>query len=306
MNYKNNAFSVLASSITSGATALSVSAGTGSRFPVADFPVTLIGYDGSGNENAWEIVRCTARSGDLLTIVRAQEGTTATAWPAAARIENRVTAGSMDGLQNKQMVSDAEPSIRYNGDEWTDGTTGIKYTWIEDGTSGQWVELGPGGAKHSWVGLADKPAFIAAGATAAEARAVLELGTAALAAAPSSALVGVSDSQTLSGKTLAGLKEVKAVLAANDIDLATGNIFTKTISAGTTLTVSNVPAAGTTASFILDLTNGGAGAVTWWSGVKWSAGAPPALTAAGRDALGFFTHDGGTTWTGLLLGKDIK
>lgn len=143
MNYKNNAFSVLASSITSGATALSVSAGTGSRFPATDFLVTLIGYGGSGNENTWEIVRCTARSGDLLTVVRAQEGTTAAAWPAAARIENRVTAGSMDALQNKQTVSDTAPAIRYNGDEWTDGTTGIKYTWIEDGTSGQWVELGP-------------------------------------------------------------------------------------------------------------------------------------------------------------------
>jgi hypothetical protein len=30
------------------------------------------------------------------------------------------------------------------------------------------------------------------------------------------------------------------------------------------------------------------------------------LTSAGRDVLGFFTHDGGTTWSGLVLAKDVK
>lgn len=106
--------------------------------------------------------------------------------------------------------------------------------------------------------------------------------------------------------TLTGLREVKVAMAADNIDVATGNLFTKTISGATTLTVSNVPASGTLASFILDLTNGGSAAITWWSGVKWAGGAAPTLTAAGRDVLGFYTHDGGTTWTGLLLGKDVK
>lgn len=106
--------------------------------------------------------------------------------------------------------------------------------------------------------------------------------------------------------TLTGLREVKVAMAANNIDVAAGNLFTKTISGATTLTTSNVPASGTLASFILDLTNGGSATVTWWSGVKWAGGTAPTLTAAGRDVLGFYTHDGGTTWTGLLLGKDAK
>jgi hypothetical protein len=105
--------------------------------------------------------------------------------------------------------------------------------------------------------------------------------------------------------TITGTKEVKVVMSANNIDLATGNIFTKTITAATTLTISNTPAAGTVATFILDLTNGGAFAITWWS-VKWASATAPTLTAAGRDSLAFYTHDGGTTWTGLLLGKDLK
>lgn len=104
----------------------------------------------------------------------------------------------------------------------------------------------------------------------------------------------------------AAIQEFRSAMAANDINLRTANYFTKTISTATTFTVSNVPAAGTTASFILDLTNGGAGTITWWTGVKWTGGVAPTLTISGRDVLGFFTHDGGTTWTGLILGKDIK
>lgn len=111
----------------------------------------------------------------------------------------------------------------------------------------------------------------------------------------------------LGGLDLAtGLREFKVAVAASDIDVRSGNYFTKTISGATTLTVSNVPAAGTAASFILDLTNGGSATITWFSGVKWAGGTAPTLTSAGRDVLGFFTHDGGTTWTGLLLGKDVK
>ena len=102
------------------------------------------------------------------------------------------------------------------------------------------------------------------------------------------------------------LQEVRTALPANDINLSTGNFFTKTISGATTLTVSNVPTTGTAASFILDLTNGGSGTVTWWSGMKWAGGTAPTLTASGRDVLGFFTHDGGTTWSGFVLGKDVK
>ena len=122
----------------------------------------------------------------------------------------------------------------------------------------------------------------------------------------------VSEKFDKTGGTLTGtlvtksLQESRVALSANDIDLATGNFFTKTIAGATALTVSNVPANGITASFILDLTNGGSAATTWWAGVKWAGGTAPTLTAAGRDVLGFFTHNGGSTWTGLVLAKDAK
>lgn len=110
-----------------------------------------------------------------------------------------------------------------------------------------------------------------------------------------------------SGDTLTGaLFGAKGAMGANNIDLTLGSVFAKTISGATTLTVSNVPATGTVASFMLDLTNGGSAVITWWAGIKWPGGWVPTLTASGRDVLGFVTHDGGTTWTGLLLGRDVR
>jgi hypothetical protein len=103
-----------------------------------------------------------------------------------------------------------------------------------------------------------------------------------------------------------GTKETRVAIPASDINLSTGNYFTRTISGTTTLTVSNTPSSGTAASFILDLTNGGSATVNFFANVKWAGGVAPTLTAAGRDALGFYTYDAGTTWTGLVLGLDIK
>jgi hypothetical protein len=107
----------------------------------------------------------------------------------------------------------------------------------------------------------------------------------------------------LTAPVLIGTKETKVAIAAAAIDLATGNYFSKTIAGATTFTLANVPAAGTAISFILDVTNGSAFAITWFSGVKWAAATAPTLSASGRDVLGFFSHDGGTTWNGFVLGK---
>ena len=110
---------------------------------------------------------------------------------------------------------------------------------------------------------------------------------------------------TMTG-ALTALAETKVAMAANDIDLSAGNLFTKTIAGATTLTVSNWLSSGNANSFILELTDGGSAAITWFSGVKWAGGTAPTLTAAGVDILGFYSHDGGTTVRGILLSKDSK
>ena len=114
----------------------------------------------------------------------------------------------------------------------------------------------------------------------------------------------------LTGGTMTGaitaIRETKVAMDANNIDLATGNLFTKTITVATTLTISNALADGNANSFILELTNGGSKIITWWSGMKWAGGTAPTLTTDGVDILGFYSHDGGTTWRGIVMSKDSK
>ena len=124
-------------------------------------------------------------------------------------------------------------------------------------------------------------------------------------------IVYLDDIQTLTNKTLAqpkvnGLVETRVALAANNIDVSQGAVFTKTISGATTLIVSGAPAAGKVSSFILKLTNGGSAVVTWWAGIKWDSGTAPTLTVSGKDNLAFYTDDGGATWEGFVLSKDSK
>ncbi len=95
-------------------------------------------------------------------------------------------------------------------------------------------------------------------------------------------------------------------MTGNNIDLSAAAVFSKTISSATTFTLTNLPDTNQACSFMLNLTNGGAYTVTWWSGVKWSGGVAPTLTASGRDMLSFVSYDGGATWNGILLGKDMK
>lgn len=96
--FTNNAASTLASSILIGATSLSVAAGTGGLFPTLTgdqfFMCTLQNAAGT----VIEIVKVTARSTDTFTIVRAQEGTSASAFASGDKCELRLTAGEINNL----------------------------------------------------------------------------------------------------------------------------------------------------------------------------------------------------------------
>jgi hypothetical protein len=108
-------------------------------------------------------------------------------------------------------------------------------------------------------------------------------------------------------RSLVATREVRVVMGSGtSIDLNSGNYFTRTITATTTFSVTNVPSSGIATSFILDLTNGGSQIVNWWSNLRWDQGIAPTLTSSGRDVLSFYTHDGGSNWTGLLVAKDVK
>jgi hypothetical protein len=93
----NNAFSALAASVGTGDTSFAVTTGEGSRFPLLApgdyFYATLIG---PGSQ--LEIVKVTERNTDVLTVVRAQEGTSAKAFFSGDRVELRLTAQTIVDL----------------------------------------------------------------------------------------------------------------------------------------------------------------------------------------------------------------
>lgn len=96
----NNAFGTLSASITNSATTIVLDSGQGARFPTlgsGDFFFGTI-IDTSNN---LEIVKVTARSTDSMTVVRAQDNTTARAFAIGDRFELRPTAALFD-----QMLTD--------------------------------------------------------------------------------------------------------------------------------------------------------------------------------------------------------
>ena len=207
--------------------------------------------------------------------------------------------------------------------QWLTSLVGPQGPKGDKGDQGEQGIQGIPGIGGDWDTLTNKPPVIAAGLDVGEARSAIGAGTSNLVigTTPTTAKAGnyqptianVTGLQTsldskanTSAPTITGLKETRSVVSGTNINIASGNVFTKTISGATVFTVSNVPPAGTVASFILDITNAGSSPPTWWTGVKWPGGIIPTLTTSGRDVLGFYTHDGGIIWTGLLLGKDVK
>lgn len=95
----NNVKSTLTSSIGGADTSLTVTSGEGALFPLVTtsgtdyFYATLISTSG-----ATEIVKVTNRATDTMTIVRAQDGTSAGSFASGSRIEMRVVAALVNDL----------------------------------------------------------------------------------------------------------------------------------------------------------------------------------------------------------------
>lgn len=105
--FANDATSTLAGAITSTAVTVNLQAGGGARFPnPAAGQYFVATFNDAATGLLEEIVWVTARSTDTLTIVRAQEGTTALAWNSGDLFSMYVTAGTMSQmLQQGQFPS---------------------------------------------------------------------------------------------------------------------------------------------------------------------------------------------------------
>lgn len=106
IKFSNNASTTLAANISNSATSLTLAAGDGAEFPSLGtdeyFMITVI-----DDSNNMEIMKCTARTSDTLTVVRAQEGTSARAFNVGSYVENRLTADSLTKVSNVDAFSQA-------------------------------------------------------------------------------------------------------------------------------------------------------------------------------------------------------
>ncbi len=100
--FANNASSRLYAAIDVLTTSIRVQAGDGAKFPQPPgngsqvFTVTIE----DRRSGQVEICVCTGRSGDILNVMRGQEGTTAQAFLMGATVSNRLTAETMKVLMN--------------------------------------------------------------------------------------------------------------------------------------------------------------------------------------------------------------
>jgi hypothetical protein len=110
--FANNAASTLASPINPASTSIIVVPGAGALFPSPaagqGFLLTLVDAATGGIR---EIVLVTARTGDTMTIVRAQEGTTVASWIAGDVCQMDPTAGTMQNLSQVQQTQAGAPNF---------------------------------------------------------------------------------------------------------------------------------------------------------------------------------------------------
>ena len=101
--FANGVRTSLTASVGTGDTSIAVGAATG--MPAAGggdyFMLRLTNV----NTMAYEIVKVTGLSGTTLTVVRAQEGTTALAFVSGDRAELRLTAGTLDAIRDELQVN---------------------------------------------------------------------------------------------------------------------------------------------------------------------------------------------------------
>ena len=118
----NNAESTLASGIGDGDVTLTLTTGTGALFPSpgANEAFKLRLKEGA----TMEIVDCTSRLGDVCTVIRAREGTSASAFNAGASVVNTITA---EHLMSKIDIA----SNVFSCDNHVSGTTNKVFTATE-------------------------------------------------------------------------------------------------------------------------------------------------------------------------------
>ena len=112
--FSNNAIAITLEEIEADGTTLVLAPGQGDRFPALSSGYYFIGTFSDASQTIFEIVWVVARTGDVLTLERGKEGTTALPWPAHSRFENRWTKGSINAFPQVPVAQSG--SLNYSDD----------------------------------------------------------------------------------------------------------------------------------------------------------------------------------------------
>jgi hypothetical protein len=93
--FTNNTKTTVSAAFDSSATSLSVADGSGMP-SLSGGDWFLLTLTQPALETSWEIVKVTARSGNVLTVVRGQENTANAVWALGSAVQLRITASTMD------------------------------------------------------------------------------------------------------------------------------------------------------------------------------------------------------------------
>lgn len=115
------------------------------------------------------------------------------------------------------------------------------------------------------------------------------------------ATVGYVDGKEFLGDLATmSVRQNSVAVAALNVNCSLGNFFSKTISASSSFTFSNVPAAGKSYSLTLKVTHQ-SGTISWPASVRWPSGVAPVLQTGKVHLFMFVTNDGGVSWNGVAI-----
>ncbi len=94
---------------------------------------------------------------------------------------------------------------------------------------------------------------------------------------------------------------LKSRNAAKEYD---NDIIDKKIQVGSVISIDVEEAKHPKWNVILEITNGGAFAVTWPGAIAWDSDTAPEMQTSGVDIITLITTNGGTAWRGIHTWKE--